>query len=423
MFGTLGLTAGLERQAGQAAPGAGRQDPQAAATGAATAATYGQAASDEQAATAGEPEGASASPNEQRAGQDVETAGESTTAMWAKRAREVFSLGLIESSVVLGLVNLLFVAFVVVQLRYFFGGAEWVVSSTGLTYAEYARRGFFELVWVAALVLPMLLGMHALVRKSDPLCERVFRLLAGLQVVLLFVIMASAMKRMRLYQSEYGMTELRLYTTAFMGWLGLVFVWFAATVLRGRRERFVYGALLAGLTVIASLHLLNPDRFIVTNNATLAHRGHPFDARYASQLSADAVPALLRAMPALGAEEQGYIASRLLDRWSSDKGEDWRTWNWSRTEAHRAVSAHRATLDSLAEIYRRESETKRATTGTAPPASGEAQTTPATSPAPQTDATTRTPLLTPAQTTSPPASQVPTASQVPATQRPVRSVR
>lgn len=268
---------------------------------------------------------------------------------------QTLSLGIVEIGTVLGLVNLLFFSFVAVQVRYFFGGAEWVLSSAGLTYAEYARRGFFELVWVAALVLPLLLAAHYLLRKDNAAHERVFRVLAGVQVALLFVIMASAVRRMRLYQSEYGLTELRVYTTAFMCWLALVFVWFAATVLRGARQRFACGALVAALLVAGALHFLNPDNLIVRTNAALAtERGRAFDARYAASLSADAVPALLEALPSstAGAGERAAAISTVLERWSPPvAATDWRTWNWSRAEAWRAVRAHEASLNDMREAH------------------------------------------------------------------------
>src|ERR1043165_2326580 len=70
------------------------------------------------------------------------------------------SLGIVEIGITLGLLNLLFLAFVALQLRYFFGGAGFVQVSGGPTFSEYYRRGFFELVTVAALVLPVLLTAH-----------------------------------------------------------------------------------------------------------------------------------------------------------------------------------------------------------------------------------------------------------------------
>jgi hypothetical protein len=246
-------------------------------------------------------------------------------------------LGIVEIGTILGLLNLLFLVFVLLQFRYFFGGVGVVQGSGGMTYAEYYRRGFFELVTVVALVLPILLGAHWLLRKDNPAHERIFRLLAATQVALLFVIMASAVRRMLLYQSEYGLTELRLYTTAFMGWLALVFVWFIATVLRGRREQFAYGALVAGFLIVATLHVINPDALIVRVNVAHAQMGRGFDADYAASLSADAVPALLESLPVLNAEDQRIVAIRVLDSWAVSERTDWRTWNWARSEARRAV--------------------------------------------------------------------------------------
>ena len=88
------------------------------------------------------------------------------------------------------------------------------------------------------LVLPLLLGADALFRRTRPPHERLFRLLAGVLLLLLAVVMASALQRMRLYEHEYGLTELRIYVTGVILWLGAVFVWFGLTVLRGHRRRF-----------------------------------------------------------------------------------------------------------------------------------------------------------------------------------------
>ena len=139
---------------------------------------------------------------------------------------------------------------------------------------------------------------------------------------------------MRLYQSEYGLTELRFYTMAFMVWLALVFVWFTATVLlRGQRERFACGALVTGFLMIAALHMMNPDAFIVRVNVAHAQAGRVFDSDYVSALSADAVPALIEAVPAVNRFNRCHIEDALFWKLQELKGGDWRTWNWSRSEA------------------------------------------------------------------------------------------
>jgi hypothetical protein len=218
----------------------------------------------------------------------------------------------------------------------------------GLTYAGYARRGFFELVTVAMLVLPRLLLGRWLLPKKLRAEERIFGLLAGSMVAMLFVIMASAVQRMLLYQSIYGLTELRLYTTAFMGWLALVFLWFLATVLRGQRERFACGALVAGLGVIAALVAMNPDALIVRTNVAHVRAGRALDDGYLAALSADAVPALVRALPELDDARRPAVTLALLRRWSQPGGHDWRTWNRARELARSAVRG----LDGTAEERR-----------------------------------------------------------------------
>jgi hypothetical protein len=228
------------------------------------------------------------------------------------------TLGLGEIGTVLVAVDLLFVAFVVVQFRYLFGGSELVRELTGMSYAEYARRGFFELVAVAALSLPLLLLGDYWLDHADGRRVRRFRQLAGLMLLLLDVMLASALLRMWLYTAQFGLTELRFYTTAFMGWLVLVLGWFAATVLRGRRERFGMGALAAGWLVLAGLNLVSPDAVIAEVNLGRAARGRPLDVAYAVTLSADALPAFHRGLPRLATNEACEAAVRLQDRWRAE---------------------------------------------------------------------------------------------------------
>lgn len=242
------------------------------------------------------------------------------------------ALGTTEIATVLALLDALFLAFVAVQASYLFGGQAWVSGSLEMGWGEYARRGFFELVAVAALALPLLLALHALLREKGGRGERAFRILAGVLVALLFVVMASAVQRMRLYQAAYGLTELRLYTTAFMAWLGVVLAWFAATVLRGRAARFPLGAVAAGFATIAALDALSPDALIARTNLQRAETTGKLDAAYLSRLSADAAPTVAAMLPGL---ELAPLARCVLAadlREGRDRA-DWRSWNWSRARA------------------------------------------------------------------------------------------
>jgi len=215
-----------------------------------------------------------------------------------------------------------------------------VHATTGLTYSEYARRGFFQLLAVAALVLPFLLTVHLLLRRENAVAQRLFKWLAGTQIALLFVIMASAFQRMRLYQAEYGLSEQRLYPTAFMGWLAVVFVWFCLTVLRGKRERFAFGAMVAGFLLVAALHVINPDALIARTNIERARAGRSFDACYLTDLSADAVPEIVAGLPAVKPVDRCNLSKALREDWGKSAKFDWRSWTISHALAHKALSNH-----------------------------------------------------------------------------------
>ena len=257
------------------------------------------------------------------------------------------SLGIVEICVVLGALDALFAAFVAVQFRSFFGGDAFVEHSTGLTYAAYARRGFFELVAVVALALPLLVTADWLVRPRSRPHAIAFRALSGLLVVLLFVVMASALERMRLYQRAYGLTELRLYATALMLWLAAACCWFLGTILRGRRRSFAVGVVLTALATVLALNVANPDALIARIDTDRARAGRPLDVGYVLGLSADAVPTLVDRLDQLDPAARRIVARELLARWGHG-GRDWRTWSVARSDAEGAVSSHRAELEAAA---------------------------------------------------------------------------
>lgn len=263
---------------------------------------------------------------------------------WAKFDSSIlpvgFTLGTVEVSIVLGLVNLLFLSFVVVQIPYLFGGMDLVQNTPDFKLADYARRGFGELVAVAALVLPILLVGQWLIRKDAKPAQLIFRVLAGIQIALLFVIMASAVQRLVLLTGNlgYGMTEVRLYPLIFMSWLAIVFIWFAATVLRGYRQYFAWGALWSAFFVIGAAHVLNPDEFIARTNIALMRQGREFDAHYNASLRGDATPALIEALPDMSFEDQCTVKRKLSEHLTNIGEEsDLRSWSWSRSRHHQLL--------------------------------------------------------------------------------------
>jgi hypothetical protein len=261
------------------------------------------------------------------------------------------ALGMTEVGTVLSAIDLLFLVFVIVQFRYFFGGNALVQGTPGLTSAEYARRGFFELVAATVLVVPVLLAADWLVDRRVPRHVLVVRGLSGVQIGLILAIAASALQRLRLYHASYGLTESRFYAMVLLIWIGAMLLWLAATVLRGRRDRFAFGALASGLATVGLLFVVNPDAIVArTNLARIASDRAMvrFDAAYATSLSADAVPELIDALGALPRDPQCPIARRMLRRWPPGREGSIRSWNWSTERARNAVRAHAAELRLMA---------------------------------------------------------------------------
>ncbi len=272
---------------------------------------------------------------------------------WARRAPAAslpFRLGAIEAGTILALVDALFLSFVLVQARYLFGGVSHVAGTLGLTYAEYARRGFFELVAVTALALPLLIAVTEGARIESPREKRVHGMLSGVLIGLLLLMMASALSRMWIYQAEYGWTLLRVHATALMLWIGGSIVWFGACALRRTPGRFVIGSIGAGLAMLACLVVLNPAAGIITANVQRAHAGSDFDGTDAAALGADGLPTLLAALPAIAAtldDRERCAIRRAIDRAVAEAtgaggGRDWRTVSLSNVRAHKAVARHLA---------------------------------------------------------------------------------
>ncbi|MCW5878498.1 MAG: DUF4173 domain-containing protein [Anaerolineales bacterium] len=274
-------------------------------------------------------------------------------------------IGFPEVTTVLVSVNLLLMVFVFVQFRYFFGGlANIVEGPAGFTFAEYARRGFAELVVVSLALLGSFMLLSALSKRENATQHTWF---AGLGFVLfaqVAVILASAFQRLLLLEQAYGFSRLRTYPHVFMIWLGLLLL--AVVLLEAwRRPRaFALAVLAASLGFVLSLLALNVDAFIVRANIAHArealigsvHQNDPVASRlgsdgpldygYLAQLSADAIPALVEGYRTAQADGDEALAKPLAAALAcyfhlnpEMLQPDWREWNAAEATARREWAA------------------------------------------------------------------------------------
>lgn len=270
-------------------------------------------------------------------------------------------LGFTESAIVLGSVVVLFIAFVVIQFQYFFGG-QANIHIEGYTFSEYARKGFGELVTVAFFSLLLLLGLGAITRRETEISKRTFSSLGIVLVGLVIVMLVSAYQRLVLYETAYGFSRLRAYTHVFMIWLGLLLITVVFLEMTRRERMAGLAMLLAALGFVLSLNLLNVDAFIVKQNIQRELNGAndksfgggrvDLDAQYFLDLSDDAVPVLTSAfldksMPSTVNEKVGAaLTCKRYLREQVDRNYPWQAFHLARYNADLALAKIDKKLDA-----------------------------------------------------------------------------
>lgn len=241
--------------------------------------------------------------------------------------------------------NILFAAFVTVQLTVLFGGDRHVLRTANLTYADYARQGFWQLLIAATLTLGIVAITARMVPREEARERILLRVLLGCLCALTLVVLASAVRRLGLYEDAYGLTRLRISALATAYWLAAVFV---LTLVAGafRRARWLPRAAVASIALgLIAFSVSNPDARIAQSAVVRAQHGQPVDHFYLSRLSSDAVPTLQR-LPddRIRTCALGPVARRL------EGDTAWANWNLARQRADASLRSR--PLSKSADCYR-----------------------------------------------------------------------
>ncbi|MEV1287787.1 DUF4173 domain-containing protein [Micromonospora sp. NPDC049679] len=240
------------------------------------------------------------------------------------------SLGLVEWALPITALTALFGGFVAVQFTVLFGGQRHVLRNAGLSYAEYARSGFWQLVMVTMLTVAVLAGVTRWARRDRPVERVLLRILLGLLSALGIVIVVSALSRMYTYQKVYSFTGERIFVMAFELLLGTVFLMIMVAGIRWRGgwiPRLTVGLAVA---MLLSLAVINPEDYAARRNIARYEQAGKIDAWYLRALSADATPALA---------DLPDPVRRCTLSWTADdlaESDPWYAWNLGRARA-RAV--------------------------------------------------------------------------------------
>ena len=236
--------------------------------------------------------------------------------------RPAARLSTLEWLIPLALLDALFLAFVLVQLTVLFGGHDRVLRTSGLTYAEYARSGFWQLLAACTLTFAVFGAAAVFARIGTARQRLVLRLLLGALGALTLVVLLSAFHRLRLYEEAFGLTRLRLAAEVATLWLGVLLV-----LVLSFRHRFATVATVAGGLALIAFSLANPDRMVAERNVERWRETGRIDESYLRGLSADAVPALVELPAPLLKTTTAAITRRLA------RDEPWGSVNRARSRA------------------------------------------------------------------------------------------
>lgn len=231
-------------------------------------------------------------------------------------------------------VNLIYVIFTAIQFTYLFGSIGALLPE-GVTYAEYARRGFFELVAVTIINVSILTSIINFTKNDNAIMAKILKILNSLLIVSTMVMLLSAHFRMSLYEEEYGYTYLRVFTHAFMIF---IFVILIATLIKVWMEKFslLKSYIVVALIAYLSINYFNADAFIADKNIRRfeADSGKMIDIYYLNSLSDDAVPYMIKLLDNPNEQVAVEIKSNLISRKIrlSSKN-DWQSFNLSKYRA------------------------------------------------------------------------------------------
>jgi len=168
------------------------------------------------------------------------------------------------TTALLTVVNALYLVFILAQLPYLFSAFAGRMPAGWVSYAGFARQGFFELCVIAVLNLGVILGVHFSAEKSATQSKFLQGLLILLPALTL-VLVATAFSKLWLYVDQFGLTMMRIKPGAVLLLLTVIF----GCLLLGDKAKFskLRVTVATGVIIMLAFSWLNVEGFVADYNA------------------------------------------------------------------------------------------------------------------------------------------------------------
>jgi len=247
---------------------------------------------------------------------------------------------------ILILINAIYVTFSIIQFAYLFGGSSFVLPSS-YTYAEYARRGFFELIVVSIINFGILIFGITFVKKDSKRIFVAIRTFLTFLGIFTFILLISAFYRMLVYEQAYGFTYLRIFVQTFMIMLfflfviNIIYIWYP-------KLPIIKSYFIISLAIYIIMNFANIDIMVAKNNINRYFKTGQIDVVYLKGLSYDAIPEMQRLL-ILGRgssdSEEKQIAEEILEYFKERKldlknQKSWQSYNISKYKAEKIIDKY-----------------------------------------------------------------------------------
>jgi len=185
-----------------------------------------------------------------------------------------------------------FTAFILIQFRYLFSSfGERELHKIGiasLTYSEYVRKGFFELVIVSLIATLVIAFVLIFIKDFKSIKQKFLKIITSLLIFETGMIILSAAKRLFLYIDNHGLTRIRVFGFLFLIWISILLIIFLVRIyFELKSDILFYSYILITVLILISANVINIDKLIATRFKPTIN--NEIDYFYTSSLSADAI--------------------------------------------------------------------------------------------------------------------------------------
>ncbi|MDG5470457.1 DUF4173 domain-containing protein [Jeotgalibacillus sp. ET6] len=231
------------------------------------------------------------------------------------------------------LLNLVYLFYLVIQFAYFFNGD----LAEGFTYAEYARRGFFELVTITMINLTVTVFILHFVKQDHTFYKKIIQILLSILLGSSLLILISAFMRLHLYEQAYGFTFTRILVHTFIIFLFVIIIY---TIIKVWLQRLslLHFYFLSSLIFYCSINIINIDSIVVDRNLERYKLTGKIDLYYLNEMSDTGKLGLIE-LHELNSELEGLenLLQEIKEERLQTQSDKWQAYNLTKQELDRKL--------------------------------------------------------------------------------------